>query len=222
MWQTLYEELKDKKFMIVSVAFDSREGDPNQWVEAAKPDYVSLIDRNHYVAELYNMVNVNQAVWIDEAGIIVRPTESAGAYEGFRKMNRETFEIPEDVAKITADAKTTYYNALREWVNTGTASEFAFDAGQASAHLTLRTENTARAYAAFSLGQHLLRIGQDEEGKRLVAEASRLHPVSWNIWRQGAGVNERGLAANADFWERVDALGDKKYYAPVDMKGMPQ
>ena len=109
--------------MIVSVAFDSREGDPNQWVEAAKPGYVTLIDRNHYVAELYNMVNVNQAVWIDEAGIIVRPTESAGAYEGFRKMNRETFKVPEDVATITADAKTTYYNALRDWVNNGAASE---------------------------------------------------------------------------------------------------
>jgi len=222
VWQTLYEELQDKNFMIVSVAFDSREGDPNQWVEAAKPGYVTLIDRNHYVAELYNMVNVNQAVWIDEAGIIVRPTESAGAYEGFRKMNRETFKVPEDVATITADAKTTYYNALRDWVNKGAASEYAFDAGQARAHLALPTENTIRAHAAFSLGQHLLRIGQAEEGKRFVAEASRLHPDSWNVWRQGAGVSDRGLASNADFWARVDALGDKKYYASVDMKGMPQ
>ena len=28
------------------------------------------------------MVNVPQAVWIDETGHIVRPTESAGAYRG--------------------------------------------------------------------------------------------------------------------------------------------
>jgi hypothetical protein len=30
-----------------------------------------------------------------------------------------------------------------------------------------------------------------------------------------------GFAAQPDFWERVDALGAKRYYAPVDMKGMP-
>jgi hypothetical protein len=44
------------------------------------------------------MVNVPQAVWIDERGTIVRPTEPAGAYEGFRRMDRVTREVPADVA----------------------------------------------------------------------------------------------------------------------------
>ena len=53
------------------------------------------------------------------------------------------------------------------------------------------------------------------------AEARRLHPESWNIWRQTAAVDERGLASGPEFWARVDALGSRRYYAPVDMEGMP-
>ena len=36
-----------------------------------------------------------------------------------------------------------------------------------------------------------------------------------------AGVTELGLASQPDFWARVDALGERKYYPAVDMKGMP-
>ena len=79
--------------MVIAVAMDSREGDPLPWIDAAKPTYPTLIDREHRLAELYGIVNVPQAVWIDEAGRIVRPAESAGAYEGFRQMNRATREI---------------------------------------------------------------------------------------------------------------------------------
>ena len=214
--------MKDAGFMIVAVAFDSREGASRRWIEEANPDYVTLIDRFHYVAELYNMVNVNQAVWIDEGGTIVRPTESAGAYEGFRQMNRSTSEMPAEVAKITADAKTTYHNALRDWVQNGSESEYALDPEQARAQLIPPTADTAKAHAAFTLGRYLIGIGRSNEGNRLQEEAIRLHPDSWNFWRQGAGLTENGLAAQADFWERVDALGNKKYYAAVNMKGMPQ
>ena len=51
-------------------------------------------------------------------------------------------------------------------------------------------------------------------------EAIRLHPDSWNIWRQAAEKDARGLAAGPDFWARVDALGEKAYYAPIEMKGV--
>jgi hypothetical protein len=222
VWQELYQELEPHGFMVLAVAFDSRDGAAGPWIAEANPGYVTLIDRYHQVAELYNMVNVNQAVWIDEAGRIVRPTESAGAYEGFRMRDRKTLQIPEDVVKVADSVKTTYHNALRDWALKGQASDYAFDAEQARAHLVLPTTEVAEAHAAFSLGQVLIGIGQEEEGNRLVQEASRLHPDSWNFWRQGAGLDERGLAAQADFWERVDALGEKKYYAAVDMKGMPQ
>ena len=41
------------------------------------------------------------------------------------------------------------------------------------------------------------------------------------MWRQRAGVTDLGLAALPDFWARVDNLGARKYYAAVDMPGMP-
>jgi len=200
---------------------DSRDGDPLPWIEAASPTYPVLIDREHRLAELYGMVNVPQAVWIDEAGRIVRPAESAGAFEGFRHMNRATREVPESATKLNAFAKTTYVSAIRDWVLQGASSEHAFSAEQVRAHLPELTEDIAAAQAVFRLGQFLVRHGEAEEGARWLREATRLHPDSWCLWRQQAGVNELGLAALPDFWERVDALGNRRYYAPVDMKGMP-
>jgi len=221
VWQALYEELKAHGFVVIPVALDSREGDPLPWIEAATPTYPCLIDRDHRLADLYQMVNVPQAVWIDERGTIVRPTEAAGAYEGFRRMDRVTREVPADVARLTADAKATYLDAIRDWVRRGEASEHALDPARAQARAPRPTDEAARAHVLFRLGQHLIRHGQPEEGDRWLAEASRLHPESWAIWRQRAGVTELGLAAQPDFWARVDALGERRYYAPVDMKGMP-
>jgi hypothetical protein len=221
VWQALYDELKDHGFVVIAVALDSREGDPLPWIEAASPSYPCLIDRDHRLAELYHMVNVPQAVWIDERGIIVRPTEPAGAYEGFRRMDRATREMPADAARMTAEAKATYLDAIRDWVRLGQASGHALDAERDRARAPQPTENVARAHVFFKLAQHLIRHGQPEEADRWLAEASRLHPDSWAIWRQRAGVNELGLAALPDFWARVDALGARRYYAPVDMKGMP-
>jgi tetratricopeptide (TPR) repeat protein len=221
VWQTLYEELADRNFVVIAVAMDSREGDPLPWIEAAKPTYPVLIDRDHRLAELYGFVNVPQAVWIDEAGRIVRPAEAAGAYEGFRRMNRTTREMPEDVARTTGQAKTTYLDAIRDWARQGARSPHTFSAEQARAHLPAMTEDTAAAQAMFRLAQALFRRGEREEAERWIREASRRHPDSWCIWRQGAGVNELGLAALPDFWQRVDALGANRYYARVDMPGMP-
>ncbi len=221
MWQALYEELGDRGFVVLSVAMDSRPGDALPWIEAAHPTYPVLLDRDHRLAELYHIVNVPQAVWIDEAGRIVRPAESAGAYEGFRRMNRETREVPEDVAKRAADAKATYLDAIRDWVRRGPESAHAFRADAARAHTAVPGEDVAQAHAAFRLGQLLIRRGEADEGRHWLAEATRLHPESWCMWRQQAGVNDAGLAALPDFWQRVDALGDRRYYAKVDMPGMP-
>jgi tetratricopeptide (TPR) repeat protein len=207
--------------MVIAVAMDSREGDPLPWIEAAKPTYPTLIDREHRLAELYGIVNVPQAVWIDEAGRIVRPPEPAGAYEGFREMNRVTREMPEEVARRTTQAKALYLDAIRDWARNGERSAYAFTAEQARAHLPAMTEDIATAQALFRLAQLLIRRGERDEAERWIREASRLHPDSWCIWRQGAGVTELGLAAQPDFWERVDRLGAKRYYAPVDMPGMP-
>lgn len=221
MWQALQEELGDRNFTVLAVAMDSREGDPRPWIEAARPTYPTLIDRDHLLADLYHLVNVPQAVWIDEGGRIVRPPEPAGAWEGFRRMDRATRQLPEEAARLTARARQIYLDAIRDWVRQGDRSPHVLDAGRARAALAVPTEQTAAAHATFRLAQELLRRGEGEEGRRWLEAASRLHPESWCIWRQGAGVNDLGLAAREDFWARVDALGERRYYPRVDLPGMP-
>ncbi len=222
VWQELYNDLQERNFTIIAVAMDSREDAARPWIEAAAPTYPALIDRDHRLAELYNMVNVPQAVWIDEAGRIVRPAENAGAYEAFRSLDFETMTVPEDKQATAAAAKATYVRAVRDWVLSGEDSGHVFTADQARSHTAVPSAEIARAHCHFRLGQFLLRHDRAEEGQVHLAEASRLHPSSWNIWRQAAAVNDTGLAAGPDFWERVNALGDDYYYPPVDMAGMPK
>ena len=222
MWQELYGDLKDRDFIIIAVAMDSRDGVARPWIERVAPTYPCLIDAEHRVAELYNMVNVPQAVWIDEDGRMVRPTETAGAYEGFRSMDRATGEMPADAAALTAESRRMYVAAIRDWVAKGAASAYVFDAEAARAHVPAANDNIALAHANFRLGLHLLKAGKEAEGDRFLAEASRLHPRSWNMWRQRYRPDERGIAVGPEFWERVDAIGDDKYYPAVDMEGMPQ
>jgi hypothetical protein len=218
----MVNDLRGEAFSVMAVAMDSRPDAARPWIEKAAPTYPCLIDREHRVADLFNMVNVPQAVWIDEAGRIVRPPEAAGAYEAFRSRDPATGIVPEPIAAEAAQAKRTYVEAVQDWARKGAASEFALDPAQARQRVAVPDETVAHAHAAFRLGQHLLHAGNSAEGDTFLALASRLHPDSWNMWRQLAEVDHRGLAAKDDFWQRVQALGAKRYYAPVRMKGMPE
>src|SRR5262249_60936416 len=93
VWQGIYEETRDQGFVILAIALDvagaavvrefirpATVGDTPQEIldlmgwdaelaeRAGMPTYPCLIDREHVVAELYGIVNVPTAVWIDEAG----------------------------------------------------------------------------------------------------------------------------------------------------------
>lgn len=218
MWQSLFDELRGLGFTVIAVALDEPEA-ARPWIEAAQPTYPCLIDREHRVAELYQLVNVPQAVWIDEAGRIVRPPETAGSTDGFRLMNRSTGAMPEAAAAERQRVKAAYLDALRGWARAGAASPFVLDAAGVAARQSLPSDTVALAHAHFRLGQWLLREGRVDEAQAQWAEATRLHPDSWAMWRQAAAKNERGLAAGPEFWARVDALGDRPYYAPVEVAG---
>ena len=216
MWQVLAEELTGEGFTVLAVALDTADA-ARPWIEAAKPAYPCLIDVDHHVAALYNLVNVPQAVWIDEAGRIVRPPESAGADDGFRAMDRNTGAMSAEVLAQRQQRKTAYLDAVRHWARHGSASVNALDAREAIARLPQPSDAEAEAHAWFRLGQHLQAHGQAGEADAAFSKATSLHPASWAMWRQTAAKDARGLASGAAFWTRVDALGDRPYYPPADI-----
>jgi hypothetical protein len=219
VWQSLFGKMKDHGFTVLAVAMDQPEA-ARPWIEAAAATYPCLIDRDHHLADLYNMVNVPQAVWIDEEGRIVRPPETAGSMDAFRAMDRETFTIPDEVVAERNRVKTQYFDAVRDWVLRGSGSVHAMNETCAAEKLKLPDATIAEAHARFHLGRYLLREGQEAEAQVQMAEASRLHPDSWAMWRQAAAKDTRGLASGPEFWKRVDALGSRYYYPPAEIDDM--
>lgn len=217
MWQLRFDELKDRNFMIVAVAEESRGAEQaRQWIEQAKPGYWCLIDADHRVADLYGMVNVPQSVWIDEAGRIVRPAETAGSTDHFRRMDLATRTMSPQDQEARLAARKAYLDAVKDWVLTG---RHALAPDATRGRQPRITDDIARAHAHFRLGTWLRRHGKEAEADHHLTEASRLHPDSWNIWRQAADLQAVGNASGPEFWARVQALGDKPYYPPPDLPG---
>jgi hypothetical protein len=242
VWQGLYDELKEKNFIIIAVAFDTggvaavkdwiRPAAPTQlpkalldimgWEDtlsrkAATPTYPCLIDEKHLVAERYNMVNVPTAVWINEAGRIVRPAESAGATDGFRTLERATLQMPAEVAAAGKRARKRYVDAIRDWVEKGDASVYALSPDEVRRRMHGMTGHEALAAANFRLGHYLYQQGHRQDAQRYFAEAKRLHPENWSFKRQSWALEEPGKASGPEFWAAVEALGETPYYPPVNL-----
>ena len=151
MWQSIYADLKDRNFVVIAIAMDDADA-ARPWIEAAKPTYPCLIDRDHHVADLYNMVNVPQATWIDEQGRIVRPPENAGSSDAFRHMDRATKQMTADQLAERERIKSTYVAAVRDWALKGAASEFVYDPAAARARLKLPDEDNRERARPFPAG----------------------------------------------------------------------
>lgn len=218
MWQRLYDELGPRGFLPIAVAFDARGPEAARpYIEAAHATYPCLIDEKHVVAELYNMVNVPQAVWINEDGIIVRPTETAATADAFRRMDRTTGRLPEEDLAVLRARRNHYLAALRDWVEHGDASRFVLDGEEARQRTKAPSPEHALATAWFRLGEALAARGRTADARAAFDEALRLRPESWAFRRQAWNLEHELKAGGSEFWAAVEALGDRPYYEPFDL-----
>ena len=248
MWQVVYEELRDRGLEIVAVALDTagreaveakvrpadlderpevirrlRGWSPDLWARKAWPQFPCLIDEEHLVAALFGMPNVPMAVWIDEEGRIVRPAEPAGVSDHFRRMDPETFAIPdEDAAPLEADRRR-YLDALRDWVERGAESEYALEPEEVERRLRRPGADDVRAATHARIAAHLYREGEVQAAKRHLEEAVRLSPETWTLRRQSM-VLDPGMVGqinvSAGYYEALDELGERAFYPAIDMPGM--
>ncbi|MEY2524157.1 MAG: hypothetical protein QOJ66_2722 [Ilumatobacteraceae bacterium] len=220
MWQALYEELSEKGFVVIAVSFDTRAPDASRpFIEAAHPTHPSLLDPDHHVADIYNMVNIPNAVWIDENGRIVRPTESAGTGDEFRMMVRPG-GIPADDRLRMAARRARYIDAIRDWVEHEAASRFVLQPEDAAHRARVHSPDDAQAFAHFRFGTWLARQGRYDESQSQLEIAVQLKPDSWAIKRQTWELQEVGKAGGPEFWAAVEALGTGQYYPPADLDGI--
>jgi hypothetical protein len=201
----------------IAIAFDSGGNAATEpWIKAAKPTYPCLIDRRHVVAELYDMVNVPTAVWIDERGKIVRPSEPAGVTDAFRKMNRTNFSIPTDAMNELQAKRKAYLDALRDWVAKSAKSRFALDGTEVLRRMHTPDAKQVCAAANFRLGEFLFERGHGAAAQKYFEEAKRLRPESWNYKRQAWALEDPMKPGGPEFWAAVDSLGEGKYYPGAD------
>ena len=219
VWQALYDELRDKNFIPIAVAFDSAGTNAvKPWIEAAHPTYPCLVDRGHIVAELYDMVNVPTAVWIDERGRIVRPGEVAGYNDAFRRMDRVNLTMSPELIEEFTRPRAAYLDAIRDWVAKGPQSRFALSEQEVLRRMHTPSDDHVWAAANFRMGEYLAENGHADAGRPYFEEAVRLRPESWNYKRQAWALEDPMKAAGPEFWSAVDSLGEREYYpVPKDI-----
>jgi hypothetical protein len=192
---------------------------------AAAPTYPCLIDERHLLGELFGVVNVPTAVWIDETGTMVRPPETPGTTDAFRSMNLATREVPRERAVDHHVRRQVYVDALHDWIERGPASQHVLPPDEVCRRMRGFDRDASQAAAHFRLGVWLVQHGERDASQRELDAAVRLQPETWTFRRQKIVLSDPKLtgqlASTPEFWQAVQALGDRYYYPPTDMVGMP-
>lgn len=159
----------------------------------------TLVDAEHRVADLYRIINVPTAVWIDERGQIVRPNDAAFGSDDFIEFHG----VPSGPHK----------DALRTWVREG---RLALDAEGVRAHQVLPTPAEQQARAEFALAWYLHRTGRAKAAEAHFVRAGELAPHDFTI-RRGSlpirGKDPMGIDF-ADIFSEWLAAG-RPYYEPM-------
>jgi peroxiredoxin len=200
-WQKVYDALKGRGFEIIAAAQDTgglKAADV--WYDKADVTYTALIDVNHTVSSLYQMVNVPTGVWVDEKGKIVRPAEVA-----YSKQQRVLNQLIGD---------DRYATGLADWVEKGPQSVYILPPERLQQRLAVRGARERLADAYFKLGAYFSDQGNRDLATRHWQESQRLSPDNWNYHRQDWSFDKTKEMAN--FLGKVRKLGSKPYYDPVE------
>jgi hypothetical protein len=192
VWQALHSEFEPLGATVVTVALDLGGAEAARpWIEAAAPTHPSLIDESHVTDELLGFVNVPMAVWIDEDGLLVQPAHVAQVQTGGRSpdgplpegLPDRLREMIENVRRIPRTADR-YVPALKDWVARGKDSDYWLPPEAVVDRSRPRSPEHAEAAAAFELGQHLWRAGEQTRAVDWFRRAHDLHPENWTYKRQ--------------------------------------
>jgi hypothetical protein len=211
VWQSLYEELKDRGLTVITVALDSGGSEAARpFIERAKPTHPSLIDRRHAVADRYQFVNVPSAVWIDERGVIVRPAHTPAANAA--------------MAGIIGIGPEEYLDAVRDWAANGDRSRFVPPVETRRGWQHQPDDADVIAALNFRLGEYLIEHGGADAARPYLEEAVRLRPESWAYRRQAWALYEPPEKNGTLWYEAAVAhprVADEPYYPPVQLTDVP-
>jgi hypothetical protein len=226
-WQALHERLGVDGPVIVTVALDNDPSEAVPWIDAATPTHPSLIDAAHQVDEKFGIMNVPSSVWIDEAGMIVRPaepawpgstpiTDMASILDQLPPGARRTVELIERM-NIAPEQSL---GMVLDWAEVGADSTFVLDPDEVVARSRPRLDDFARAAAHFELGTHFEHLGDHAGAAEHWRLAHRLDSDNWTYKRQAWSI-ETGSSLNrtdtydGDWLTDVAAIGPENYYPPL-------
>lgn len=240
MWQQLRAELYPKGLEIVTVGLETLGAEAcRHFIEVAKPEHPSLIDTGHAMAERFGVTNIPNGVWIDEAGMIVRPAEVAFSPEAPPFVDVDPATLPGRIQEIFGEGskipvdRDAYANALRDWAEHGAKSRYVLSADQVTASSGRRDLATAEGAAHFDLAQHLYRAGNEKAAVRHFREAHRLQPENIAYKRQAWSLISPNNSPLDRFWQgpvdgvewpyegdwlsEIRDLGAENYYQKLDL-----
>jgi hypothetical protein len=155
------------------------------------------------------MVNVPTAVWINESGKIVRPTEPAGWSDAWRRKDQDELER----------IKNLYLDTLRDWVEQGDSSPYIVPAEEIRQRMSGPTDEHALATSHYRMGLYLTELGYKDDAKKHFSEAINLRTESWNFKRQSWSLVETKEVGRDKFIEALENLGAQRYYPEIRLKG---
>jgi hypothetical protein len=146
------EEFHPLGFELVDVCLEMGGADiARLYVDEASSTHPSLLDESHAMDARFGVTNIPQAIWIDEAGQIVRPPEPA--------TPPAVGATAEGIVKMIGDGafREKYLARVRDWVTNGAQSRYALSKEEVIARSRPRSPAVSQAAAHFEMAQHLWR-----------------------------------------------------------------